>query len=97
MKRRLIKKVERMMLVDKVCELQRGIDEYDRFLGDLMLMLITKNPEHKALASDLARNHDYANEIWGRVVNLIKENAELREKGRVGDKADSEHPAGRSH
>lgn len=85
MKNRTVKKVERMVLVEKVCELQSGIDEYDRFLGDLMLMLITNNPEHKALASDLAKNHDYANEIWNRVVKLMKENAELREKAGISD------------
>lgn len=85
MKNRTVKKIERMVLVEKVCELQRGIDEYDRFLGDLMLMLITNNPEHKALASDLAKNHDYANEIWNRVVKLMKENADLREKSGIGN------------
>lgn len=85
MKKRVVKKVVRMSLVEKVCELQRDIDEYDRFLGDLMLMLITKNPNHRALASDLAKNHDYANEIWIRVVKLMKENADLREKSGIGN------------
>lgn len=85
MKNRTVKKIERMALVEKVCELQSGIDEYDRFLGDLILMLITNNPEHKALASDLAKNHDYANEIWNRVVKLMKENADLREKAGISD------------
>ena len=85
MKKRVVKKVVRMSLVEKVCELQMGIDEYDRFLGDLMLMLITNNPKHQALASDLPLHHDFANEIWTRVIKLMKENADLREKAGISD------------
>lgn len=87
MKQRIVKKVERRMLVDKVCELQREIDEHDRFLGDLMLMLVKNNPDHMVLKYAFTTN-DYANFIWKKAQELIKENAELREKSRSGDQPD---------
>ena len=73
MKRRVVKKVEKMMVVEKLCQLQQEIDEHERFLGDLMIMLITDNPDHKALAVDLI----YTNEIWRRVQKLMQDNRKL--------------------
>lgn len=74
MKRRLIKKVERMMLVDKVCELQHQIDEYQRFCGDLLIMLCTGK-------ASCVLEHDGVFEgkfIWNNVRDLLEKNAELR-------------------
>jgi len=72
MKRRVVKKVERMQLVDKVCELQRQIDEYDRFLGDLLIMLNKKEPQ-TVIKHECG---DWADWIWEKVRDLIKENKE---------------------
>lgn len=75
MKNRVIKKVEKRLIVEKVCELQHKIDEYERFLGDLLVMLSRKK-------SSVVIKHecgDYAWWIWDETERLIKENAELRE------------------
>lgn len=75
MKKRVIKKVEKRLIVDKLCELQKKIDEYERFLGDLLVMLSRKK-------SSVVIKHecgDYAGWIWDETERLIKENAELRE------------------
>ena len=63
--------------VSNVLMLQKCLDEYERFLGDLMLMLITDNPDHKALAADLINKRDDANEIWRRVKKLMQDNRKL--------------------
>ena len=85
MKKRVIKKVERHMLADKICELQRQIDEYDRFLGDLLIMLVKKNPDIWVIRHDFIKDNDYGNFIWIKVRELIKENADLRAKTGSGD------------
>lgn len=76
MKKRIIKKVERRLIVDKICELQERIDEYDRFLGDLLIMLTKRKPQvvikHYAGC--------FADMIWDEAANLIKENEELQKK-----------------
>ena len=76
MKNRVVKKVEKRMLVDKVCELQREICEHERFEGDLFVMLMKGEPqlvlEHQC--GDLARL------VWDKVRDLLKENEELKEK-----------------
>lgn len=75
-------------VVEKVSNalmLQKRLDEHERFLGNLMIMLITDNPDHKSLASDLINESFDTNEIWRRVVYLMRENADLREKSRSGD------------
>lgn len=67
-------------VVDKVSNalmLQQRLDEHERFLGDLMLMLITDNPDHKALAVDLINERYDANEIWRRVKKLMQDNRKL--------------------
>lgn len=81
MKNRVVKKVEKRMLVDKVCELQREICEHERFLGDLMLMLITENPDHKALEVSFTEMDTFeSSEIWKRVQKLIRDNKGLARK-----------------
>lgn len=76
MKNRVVKKVEKRMLVDKVCELQQEICEHDRFEGDLLVMLMKGEPqfvlEHKC--------GDYAGLIWNKVRDLLKENKGLAQK-----------------
>lgn len=90
MKKRVVKKVERMMLVDKVCELQRLVCEHERFLGDLLILVATKKTDNLVLKHGV----ETGGYIWEEIVKLIKENADLREKGRIGDSADPEHSAG---
>lgn len=67
-------------VVEKVSNafmLQKRLDEHERFLGDLMLMLITDNPDHKALAADLINERFDTNEIWRRVRKLMQDNRKL--------------------
>ena len=91
MKQRVVKKVEKRMLVDKVCDLQREICEYDRFIGDLVVMLSKGQPkvvlEHKC--------HELAGWVWDLVYNLIQDNNELKEKLRLAG-IDFEGEAGKA-
>lgn len=76
MKKRVIKKVEKRLIVDKLCELQKKIDEYERFMGDLFIMLNKRKPQ-------LVIKHDageFADWIWDKAVKLIKENEDLLKK-----------------
>lgn len=73
MKNRVVKKVERKMLVDKLCELQREICEHERFEGDLLIMLAKRVPQC-VLKHDV-ENGDW---IWDEVRKLINENKELK-------------------
>ena len=87
MKRRVAKKVERSQMVDAICELQRTICEYERFLGDLLIMLSKRKPqcvlEHRC--------GDFAGWIWDETAKLIRENGELRAKVGSRDTASAEH------
>lgn len=76
MKRRVVKKVQKRMLVDKLCELQRQICEYERYMGDLLVML-SKEESQCVIQHDGIWEGDW---IWDKVKGLIKENKELREK-----------------
>lgn len=74
------------VVVDKVSlalHLQRDIDEYQRYLGDLLVMLVKREPqcvlEHKVPGDD------YMPLIWDKIKELIKENADLREKAGICD------------
>lgn len=82
MKSRVVKKVEKGQMVVAICELQRTICEYQRFLGDLLIMLSKRKPQ-------CVLKHDcdeFADWIWDETAKLIKENAELREKLSESDK-----------
>lgn len=76
MKQRVVKKVEKRMLVDKVCDLQRQICEYERYMGDLLIMLVKEGPQF-VVQHDGIWEGDW---IWDKVRDLIKENKELKEK-----------------
>ena len=80
MKTRVVRKVEKGQMVDKICELQSKICEYDRFLGDLLVMLSRRKP-HVALAHGCG---DLAEWIWDQTAKLVKENEELRKRCEVG-------------
>lgn len=74
-------KVEARALADKVCELQQKIDEHDRFLTDLLVMVCKRNPDHVAVEHGV----DYydgtmMSSVWGVVRDAIKELANLREQ-----------------
>ena len=76
MKQKVVKKVEKRMLVDKVCDLQREICEYERFLGDLIILLAEKK-SHTAIENHC---HECAGWIWDKIDGLIQENKELKAK-----------------
>ena len=76
MKKRVIKKVEKRLIVDKLCELQKNIDEYERFMGDLLIMLKKRKPQ-SVIEHDAG---DFADLIWDEAVKLIKENEDLLKK-----------------
>jgi hypothetical protein len=82
MKRRVVKKVEKMMVVEKLCQLQQEIDEHLRFEGDLLVMLCTENPDMKVI--DHGDCASYMAGIWDTCVRLLNENKrmarELKEK-----------------
>lgn len=74
-------KVEARALADKVCELQQKIDEHDRFLTDLLVMVCKRNPDHVAVQHGV----DYydgtmMSSVWGVVKDAIKEIVSLREQ-----------------
>jgi hypothetical protein len=70
--------VERVLAhVDGLLELQRKIDEYERFLGDLTVMLMCPEKEHRCIQ----HNVELGDFIWRKVEELIKENRELKKKG----------------
>lgn len=75
MKRRVVKKVEKMMVVEKLCQLQQEIDEHLRFEGDLLVMLCTEDPDMKVIAH--GDSSDYMAGIWDACVRLLNENKRL--------------------
>jgi hypothetical protein len=75
MKRRTVNKVERMQLVDKVCELQRQIDEYERYMGDIFIMLFKEEPQNVIEHVGIWEGKN----IWNRIKELIAENKALKE------------------
>ena len=92
MKSRVVKKIEKGQMVVAICSLQRTICEYQRFLGDLLIMLTKRKPQ-------CVLKHDcdeFADWIWDETKKLIEENAELRAKCAVCDTAVAEHSEGRT-
>ena len=67
MKGRIEKKVERSMMASKICELQRTIDEYERFVGDL-LMLVIKKEDRWVIEHDLPNSR--ASFLWDEVCKM---------------------------
>lgn len=80
MKTRVVRKVEKGQLVVAVCSLQRQICEYQRFLGDLLIMLSKRKPQ-SVIKHDC---DDFAEWIWDQTAKLIEENEELRKRCEVG-------------
>ena len=79
MKRRIEKKVERSMMASKICELQQKIDEYNRFLGDLTIMLVKKTPGMWVIEHDV-EGDNYMSWIWDECKKLLKENDRLAQE-----------------
>lgn len=46
------KVIEQEALVAKICELQRRLDMTERLMGDCLIILCDKNPEHRTLEYD---------------------------------------------
>lgn len=69
MKRRVRNKVERQSLTEKVCELQREICEYERFVKDLTVMLYKEE-----ILTTVKHDLPYpADAVWDKCIELIKE------------------------
>lgn len=64
--------------VSNAIHLQRDIDEYDRFLGDLLIMLSKGEPQ--CVIEHSVQGDDKMGWIWDEVHKLIKENKELKAK-----------------
>lgn len=79
MKRRIEKKVERSMMASKICELQQKIDEYNRFLGDLTIMLAKRTPNMWCI-EHYVEGDNYMSWIWNECVKLLKENDRLAQE-----------------
>lgn len=57
-------------LVQKVCELQREVCEYERFLADLLLMLIEKDPDRNAVEHEVLES-GLADSVWATAKKLL--------------------------
>ena len=44
--------IEQEALVAKICELQRRLDMTERLMGDCLIILCDKNPNHKTVEYD---------------------------------------------
>lgn len=62
--------------IEHLLGLQRELDEYQRFCGELIIILSKPDENHTFLKSDITE----ADFIWEQVWKLIKENKELKEK-----------------
>ena len=68
-------------VVDKVSgalKLQATIDEYQRFLGDLLIMTI--KGEQQCVVEHNVDGDQYMTLIWNNVRSIIKENKDLKAK-----------------
>lgn len=63
-------------VADKLCELQHRLDEYDRFMGDLIVTL-SKKRRQTTLVHEC---HEYADWIEEEIDKLLSENQELKAK-----------------
>jgi len=79
MNRRIEKKVERSMMASKICELQQKIDEYNRFLDDLTILLVKKTPGMWVIEHNVDGDN-YMSWIWGECEKLLKENDRLAQE-----------------
>lgn len=68
MKQRVERKVERSMMAGKICELQHTIDEYERFVGDLLILVI--KGDKYVIAHDLPNSN--AGILWDKVCEMVK-------------------------
>lgn len=57
-------------LVEKVCRLQRDVCEYERFLGDLLLMLVEGDAGRNAVEHDVP-NRCLAKGVWEQANRLL--------------------------
>lgn len=64
--------------VSDALRLQSDLDEYRRFIGDLLIMLVKKEPQ--CVIQHSVPRDDMIGWIWDEVHNLIKENKELAQK-----------------
>ena len=79
MKRRIVNKLEKKSLADKVCELQRDICEHERFLGDLLVKVAFPTRD-MCFIKHGTKNCDYFSFVWDKVCGILKENEELKSK-----------------
>lgn len=70
------KKPVKLSMPELLCAQQRHICEYERFCGDLLIMLV-KGEHHPVIQHVGVWNGDF---IWDECVKLIEENKRLKEK-----------------
>lgn len=61
--------------VDSIVGLQRNIDEHERFLGDVMLLAISRDLNRQFIGGH--QGSKFFEPVWNAVASLMKENAEL--------------------
>ena len=81
MKKRVVKKhrdivEETLAYLDRILGVQYELDEANRFLGDLLVILLDRDTEHKCLE----HMNDFATPIYREVCALINENRDLKER-----------------
>ena len=63
-------------IVNRCIDLQKQLDEYKRFIGDLVIILAKPERSHMAIEHDI----DEADFIWDQTYKLISENEDLKER-----------------
>lgn len=58
--------------VEKICELQRKLDECERFHGELLLMLVNRDVKRQFVAIDTA-DVPFGKAIFEQVTKLIEQ------------------------
>lgn len=58
-------------LVEKVCQLQSQVCEYERFLADLLLMLVEKDADRNAVQHDVP-SQGLTDGVWATAKKLLQ-------------------------
>ncbi len=61
--------------VDSIVGLQKSIDEHERFLGDVLLLAISRDLNRQFIGGH--QGSKFFEPVWNAVASLMKENAEL--------------------
>ena len=64
--------------VESITGLQKNIDEHERFLGDVLLLAISRDLNRQFIGGH--RGSNFFEPTWNAVASLIKENIEMSQK-----------------